>query len=132
MAVRLYIGNLPFSITDQDLKDLFAQSGNVVSASVISDRDTGRSRGFAFVEMDTQEEADAAIAKFNGYDFSGRQLTVNIARPKEERAGGGGGGRGGFGGNRGGFGGGRGGSSYGSGGGRRSDDNNRGGGGSDW
>ena len=117
MSVRLYVGNLPFSVTEQDLEELFGQSGQVDSANVVTDRDTGRSRGFGFVEMETQEAADAAIQALNGYELSGRALTVNEARPKENRSSrggfGGGGGRGGFGGGggggRGGFGGGGGG-----------------------
>ena len=115
MSVRLYVGNLPFSATEQDLEELFSQSGQVDSANVVTDRDTGRSRGFGFVEMETQEAADAAIQALNGYELSGRALTVNEARPKENRSPrggfGGGGGRGGFGGGggRGGFGGGGGG-----------------------
>jgi cold-inducible RNA-binding protein len=117
MSVRLYVGNLPFSVTEQDLEQLFSQSGQVDSANVVTDRDTGRSRGFGFVEMETQEAADAAIQSLNGYELSGRALTVNEARPKESRPSrggfGGGGGRGGFGGGggggRGGFGGGGGG-----------------------
>jgi RNA recognition motif-containing protein len=120
MPVKLYVGNLPFSATEQDLEDLFGQAGRVFSASIITDRETGRSRGFGFVEMETQEAADAAISQFNGYQFDGRAVVVNEARPKESRGGfggGGGGGRGGFGGGnrnggrsggRGGFGGGRG------------------------
>ena len=115
MSVRLYVGNLPFSVTEQDLEQLFSQSGQVDSANVVTDRDTGRSRGFGFVEMETQEAANAAIEALNGYELSGRALTVNEARPKESRPSrggfGGGGGRGGFGGGggRGGFGGGGGG-----------------------
>ncbi|MFN7623617.1 MAG: RNA recognition motif domain-containing protein [Acidobacteriota bacterium] len=115
MSVRLYVGNLPFSVTEQDLEQLFSQSGQVDSANVVTDRDTGRSRGFGFVEMETQEAANAAIDALNGYELSGRALTVNEARPKESRPSrggfGGGGGRGGFGGGggRGGFGGGGGG-----------------------
>ena len=115
MSVRLYVGNLPFSVTEQDLEQLFSQSGQVDSANVVTDRDTGRSRGFGFVEMESQEAADAAIQALNGYELSGRALTVNEARPKESRPArggfGGGGGRGGFGGGggRGGFGGGGGG-----------------------
>ena len=88
---------------------MFAQAGTVESASVVEDRDTGRSRGFAFVEMSTKEEAAAAIDQFNGKEVGGRALKVNEAKPRENRSGGGGGGRGGFGGNRGGFGGNRGG-----------------------
>ncbi len=121
--MKLYVGNLAFQTSSSDLQELFAQAGTVQSASVIEDRDTGRSRGFGFVEMASKEEGDAAIAQFNGKEFNGRNLTVNEARPREDRGGnrGGGGGRGGYGGggNRGG-GGGRGG--YGGGG-------NRGGGG---
>jgi cold-inducible RNA-binding protein len=115
MSVRLYVGNLPFSVTEQDLEQLFSQSGQVDSANVVTDRDTGRSRGFGFVEMESQEAANAAIEALNGYELSGRALTVNEARPKESRPArggfGGGGGRGGFGGGggRGGFGGGGGG-----------------------
>jgi cold-inducible RNA-binding protein len=103
MSVRLYVGNLPFSVTEQDLEDLFSQSGQVESTNIVTDRDTGRSRGFAFVEMDSREAADAAIQALNGYEMDGRSLTVNEARPKESRGGsrggfGGGGGRGGYGG----------------------------------
>jgi RNA recognition motif-containing protein len=119
--MKLYVGNLAFQTSSSDLQELFAQAGTVQSASVIEDRDTGRSRGFGFVEMASKEEGDAAIAQFNGKEFNGRNLTVNEARPRDDRGGnrGGGGGRGGYGGggNRGG---GRGG--YGGGG-------NRGGGG---
>ena len=113
MSMKLYVGNLSFQTSSEDLRDLFSQAGTVESASVVEDRDTGRSRGFGFVEMATKEEGEAAIAQFNGKEFGGRNLTVNEARPREDR---GGGGRGGFGGggNRGG--GGRGG--YGGGGGR--------------
>jgi cold-inducible RNA-binding protein len=96
MATKLYVGNLSFRTTQEDLRELFAQAGTVESASVIEDRETGRSRGFGFVEMATQEEAQAAIEQFNGKEFNGRNLTVNEARPRTER--GGGGGRGGYGG----------------------------------
>ena len=123
--MKLYVGNLAFQTSSSDLQELFGQAGTVTSASIIEDRDTGRSRGFGFVEMASKEEGDAAIAQFNGKEFNGRNLTVNEARPREERGGsrgggggrgfGGGGGRGGYGGNRGGGGGGRGG--YGGGGG---------------
>jgi cold-inducible RNA-binding protein len=107
MSTKLYVGNLNFQTTSQDLQELFAQAGTVESASIVEDRDTGRSRGFAFVEMSTPEEATTAIAQFHGKEVSGRALTVNEAKPRENR--GGGGGRG-FGGNRGGgFGGNRGG-----------------------
>ena len=113
MSKKLYVGNLSFQTTSQDLQDFFAQAGTVESASVISDRDTGQSKGFAFVEMSTDEEAAAAIEQFNGKELDGRMLRVNEARPKESRGGGGGGrgfGGGGGGGNRGGgYGGNRGG-----------------------
>ena len=108
MGTKLYVGNLSFRTTSDELRDLFSQAGEVESASVIEDRDTGRSRGFGFVEMVTPEGATAAIEQFNGKDFGGRNLTVNEARPKADRGGGGGGGRGygGGGGGRGGYGGG--------------------------
>jgi len=100
MSTKLYIGNLAFQTTSQELQELFAQAGTVESASVVEDRMTGRSRGFAFVEMSTKEEATAAIDQFNGKELGGRALKVNEAKPRENRAGGGGGR--GFGGNRGG------------------------------
>lgn len=103
MSTKLYVGNLAFQTTSQELQELFAQAGTVESASVVEDRDTGRSRGFAFVEMSTKEEAASAIEQFNGKEVGGRALKVNEAKPRENR-GGGGGGRG-FGGNRGGGGG---------------------------
>src|SRR3977135_816032 len=106
MATKLYGGNLSFRTTSEDLREAFASVGTVESATVIEDRDTGRSRGFGFVEMATPEEAAAAIEQFNGKDLGGRNLTVNEAKPRTERSGGGGG-RGGYGG--GGGGGGRGG-----------------------
>jgi len=112
--MKLYVGNLSFQTSSEDLQQLFSQAGTVESASVVEDRDTGRSRGFGFVEMASKEEGDKAIEQFNGTDFAGRNLTVNEARPREDRGGrggGGGGGRGGYGGNRGGGG-------YGGGGGR--------------
>src|SRR6187397_2714937 len=118
MSTKLYVGNLAFQTTSQELQDLFAQAGTVESASVVEDRMTGRSRGFAFVEMATKEEANAAIEQFNGKEVGGRALKVNEAKPRENRGGGGGGGRGGFGGNRGG-GGGYGGNRSGGGGGGR-------------
>jgi RNA recognition motif-containing protein len=99
MQKKLYVGNLAFQTTSQDLQALFAQVGTVESASVIEDRDTGQSKGFAFVEMSTEEEAAAAIEQFNGKEVAGRALKVNEARPRENRSGGGGRG---FGGNRGG------------------------------
>ena len=124
MSIKLYVGNLPFSATNQDLEGLFAQSGQVESANVITDRDTGRSRGFGFVEMESREGADAAIQQLNGYELDGRAIVVNEARPREDRGGGrgfGGGGGGGFGGGgggrgRGGYGGGGGGGRSGGGG----------------
>jgi RNA recognition motif-containing protein len=110
VAMKLYVGNLAYSMTDSDLQNLFEQYGAVQSAQVIMDRDTGRSKGFGFVEMGTTEEGQAAIQALNDQEVNGRKLTVNEARPREERSGGGGGrGRGGFGGGgggRGGFGGG--------------------------
>jgi RNA recognition motif-containing protein len=106
MTNKLYVGNLAFTTSSQDLQELFAAAGTVESASVVEDRDTGRSRGFGFVEMSSQEEAAKAIEQFNGKEVNGRSLTVNEAKPRENRAGGGGGGgRGGFGGGRGGGGG---------------------------
>ena len=125
MSMKLYVGNLNFKTTGEDLQELFGQVGTVESASVVMDRDTGRSRGFGFVEMATKEEGEAAIAQFNGKEFNGRNLSVNEARPREDRGGGGGGGRGGYGG--GGGGGGRGG--YGGGGGGRGGGGGYGGGG---
>jgi RNA recognition motif-containing protein len=107
--MKLYVGNLSFQTSSSDLQDLFAQAGTVETANVVEDRDTGRSRGFGFVEMSSKEEGEAAISQFNGKEVNGRSLTVNEAKPREDR-----------GGSRGGFGGGR------SGGG------NRGGGGSRW
>jgi len=100
MSTKLYVGNLAFQTTSQDLEQLFGQAGTVQSASVVEDRDTGRSRGFAFVEMSSQEEATSAIEQFNGKDVGGRSLKVNEAKPRENRSGGGGGR--GFGANRGG------------------------------
>src|SRR5690349_13323595 len=107
MSTKLYVGNLSFNTSNQDLQDLFAQAGTVESVNIIEDRDTGRSRGFGFVEMSSNEEAQNAIAQFNGKEIDGRGLSVNEARPREDRGGNGGGGNRG-GGNRGG-GGGRGG-----------------------
>jgi RNA recognition motif-containing protein len=102
MSTKLYVGNLSFHLTNEDLQEHFAQAGTVESAKIIEDRDTGRSRGFGFVEMSSAEEAQAAIEQFNGEDLDGRSLVVNEARPREDR----GGGRGGRGGGRGGYGGG--------------------------
>jgi len=119
MSMKLYVGNLAFATSSQELQELFAQAGTVTSASVIEDRDTGRSRGFGFVEMSSKEEGEAAIAQLNGKEMNGRALNVNEAKPRENR--GGGGGRGGFGGNRngGGYNGNRGGGGGFSGGGNR-------------
>jgi cold-inducible RNA-binding protein len=118
MSTKLYVGNLPFATTAQDLQDLFAQAGTVASVDLIFDKFTGRSRGFAFVTMASPEDAQTAIQKLHGHPIDGRNLTVNEARPKEERAprqfdggerrGGGGGGGGGYrgerrGGDRGGY-----------------------------
>ena len=118
MSTKLYVGNLSFNTSNEDLQELFAQAGTVESANVVEDRDTGRSRGFGFVEMSSAEEVKAAIEQLNGKEIDGRSLTVNEARPREERSGGGGGGnRGGGGGGRGGYGGGGGGNRGGGGGG---------------
>jgi len=98
MATKLFVGNLSFNTTEGDILELFKQAGNVVSCELIMDKFTGKSRGFAFVQMGTQEEANKAIADFNGKEIDGRALTVNEARPREERPRGdfaGGGGRGG-------------------------------------
>jgi RNA recognition motif-containing protein len=107
MGSKLYVGNLNYNTTSSELEQMFAPHGTVQSAEVISDRDTGRSKGFGFVQMGSDEEAQAAIAAMNGQEIGGRTLTVNEAKPREDRprGGGGGGGRGG----RGGFGGGGGG-----------------------
>jgi len=111
MASKLFVGNLPFTTTENDLQDHFSQAGAVMAVNVMQDRATGRSRGFAFVEMASQEEATKAISMFHQQDFQGRALTVNEARPREERPQGGGGG--------GGYRGGRGGGGSGGGGGYR-------------
>ena len=127
MGNKLYVGNLSYDVQDRDLQELFAQYGTVTSARVVTDRDSGRSKGFGFVEFGTDEEAQAAISALNGQEIGGRALTVNEARPKEEggeRRGGGGRGFGG-----GGYGGGGGGGGYGGGGGRGGDRGGRGGGG---
>jgi RNA recognition motif-containing protein len=93
MSNKLYVGNLPFEVSDLDLQELFASQGEVVSAKVITDRETGRPRGFGFVEMVRSEDAQKAIQGLDGRDFKGRNLKVNAAQPREDRAGGGGGGR---------------------------------------
>jgi RNA recognition motif-containing protein len=106
--MKLYVGNLSFQTSSSDLQELFTQAGTVQSAAVVEDRETGRSRGFGFVEMSTKEEGEAAVAQFNGKEVNGRNLNVNEAKPRENRSGGGG--RGGFGGGRNNSGGGFGGS----------------------
>ena len=129
---KLYVGNMSFNTTESELESAFGEFGQVQSVSIVTDRDTGRSRGFAFVEMASPEEAEAAIEGMNGRDLGGRSLTVNLARPREDRGGGGGRGgygggggggggrsRGGYGGGGGGYGGGGGGGGYGGGGGGR-------------
>jgi cold-inducible RNA-binding protein len=88
MARKLFVGNLPYTAGEQELQDLFGQAGSVESVNVMRDQATGRARGFAFVEMATEEEAQKAITQFNNYSFGGRNLTVNEARPKPERSGG--------------------------------------------
>jgi RNA recognition motif-containing protein len=110
--MKLYVGNISFNTSEQDLEDFFSEVGTVQSASIITDRDTGRSRGFGFVEMSSQEEGQNAIAQFDGQELDGRNLKVNEAKPRENRGGGGGGrgGRGGGGG--GGYGGGGGGNRW--------------------
>ncbi len=103
MDTKLYVGNLSYSVTEDELRELFAQAGSVTSVAVIKDRDTGQSKGFAFVEFGSQADAQKAISRFNGQKLGERTLTVNLARPKEERGRSGGydgGSRGGYGGNR--------------------------------
>jgi RNA recognition motif-containing protein len=123
MSTKLYVGNLSFNTSNEDLQELFGQAGTVESVNIVEDRDTGRSRGFGFVEMSSKEEGTAAIEQLNGKEIDGRALTVNEARPREERSGGGGnrggGGRGGYGGGGGGNRGGGGGYGGGGGGGSR-------------
>jgi cold-inducible RNA-binding protein len=91
MESKLYVGNLPYSTTEDELRNLFAQAGTVASVALIKDRDTGQSKGFAFVEMSSQVEAEKAISMFNGHSMGQRELKVSLARPREERGGGGGG-----------------------------------------
>jgi cold-inducible RNA-binding protein len=126
VGTKLYVGNLPFSATEEDITAKFSACGTVASAKLITDRDTGRSKGFGFVEMGSDSEAQTAIDKLNGQDYGGRPMTVNEARPQEKKGprggggyGGGGGGGYGGGGGRGGYGGGGGGGGYGGGGNRR-------------
>jgi len=116
MATKLYVGNLSYQTTDQQLHELFSEAGNVASAQVVTDRYTGEARGFGFVEMATEDEAQQAIAAINGRNVGGRALVVNESRPREG-GGGGGGSRGGSGGGGGSYGGGGGGSRSGGGGG---------------
>jgi len=85
MGSKLYVGNLSYDVTGSDLQSLFAPHGTITSAEIIADRDTGRSKGFGFVQMGSESEAEAAIAALNGQDHSGRALTVNVAKPREER-----------------------------------------------
>lgn len=133
MATNIYVGNLPWTTTNDELADMFSPFGQVTKAQVITDRETGRSRGFGFVEMATEEEAQRAIDSMHNQDFNGRPLTVNIAKPREAGGGGGGGGRGGYGGGsgggggRGGYGGGAGGGGGGYGGGGSGNGGGRGG-----
>ena len=86
MSMKLYVGNLAFETSGENLRQHFAQAGTVETATVVEDRDTGRSRGFGFVEMASKEEGEAAIAQFNGNDLGGRNLTVNVAKPRENRS----------------------------------------------
>jgi cold-inducible RNA-binding protein len=132
MGNKLYVGNLSFNTTETDLQDFFAQAGPVTEVMLVQDKFTGKSRGFAFVTMGSDADAQNAITQFHGKPFDGRNLTVNEARPREERSGGGGfgggggrGGGGGGGGGRGGYGGGGGGRGGGGGGGGRSDRGDR-------
>src|SRR5688572_28156321 len=104
MGRKLYVGNLPYTTTEQSLREAFAASGTVDTVSLVTDRDTGQSKGFAFVEMSSDSEAQAATQAMNGKMLDGRQIKVNEAKPRENRGGGGGGNRGGFGGGGGGYG----------------------------
>jgi cold-inducible RNA-binding protein len=97
METKIYVGNLSYDTKEDDLRELFAQAGTVASVALIKDRDTGQSKGFAFIEMSNQSEAEKAIQMFNSYTMANRPLKVNLARPKEERSFGGGGGGGGYG-----------------------------------
>ena len=106
MSNKLYVGNLSFRVTSEDLQEHFASAGSVESANVVMDRETGRSRGFGFVEMASEDDANNAIAQFNGQEYDGRNMVVNEARPRDDRGGGGGGGRGNNRGGGGGYGGG--------------------------
>ena len=117
MSMKLYVGNLSFNTSTSDLEQLFGEVGTVESTNIIEDRETGRSRGFGFVEMSSKEEGENAIATLNGKEVDGRELKVNEAKPQESRGGGGGGGRGGYGGGGGGGNRGGGGGGYGGGGG---------------
>ena len=107
MESKLYVGNLSYNISEEQLRELFSQAGTIKEIALIMDRDTQRPKGFGFVEMTTQVEAQKAIEMFNEHELDGRRLTVNFARPKEDRGGSRGGGRGGYGGGGGGGGGGR-------------------------
>ena len=127
MAKKLYVGNLPYSVTEEQLREMFSQVGEISDAAVVTDRYTGQSKGFAFVEMVSDEAAQAAIDKFDGQDMDGRAMVVNEARPREDRSGGGGRSGGGYGGG-GGRGGGGGGGGYGGGGGGYGGGGGRGGG----
>lgn len=109
MGTKMFVGNLSFDVTENDLQDLFAEAGTVTSVNLMQDRTTGKPRGFGFVEMASEADMTKAISMFNGKEFKGRALTVNEARPREERSGGGGGGYRDGGGRRGGGGGYRGG-----------------------
>ncbi len=106
MGNKLYVGNLSFRVTSEDLQEYFGAAGPVESANVVMDRETGRSRGFGFVEMASEDAATAAISQFNGQEYDGRNMVVNEARPREDRPRGGGGNRGGYGGGRNNYGGG--------------------------
>ncbi len=112
MEAKLYVGNLSYSVSEEDLRELFSQAGEIKDVALIMDRDTMRPRGFGFVEMMNQADAEKAIQMFNNHELDGRALTVNMARPREERGGGGGGGYGGRGGGGGGYGGRGGGGGY--------------------